>query len=100
MQPKRWIPLALFLGAALLSSMLSPALSSSWRNVRELVSAAFIQPGVAQAGETDGNESLPNPIAQYREPGSGAALAAVVQSAIFLPLWEEDYQAYLPLLQR
>ena len=100
MPPKRWIPLALFLVAALLSFMLSPALSSAWRDVRDLVSAASVQPDTALAGGMNGSTSLRSLETQDVEAGSAAALAAEVQAAIFLPLWEEDYVAYLPFVRR
>jgi hypothetical protein len=89
MPSKRWIPLVLFLAAALLSYLLSPALS-----------AVFFQPNTALAGETNSSTSLPSPETRLVESGSRAALAAEVQAAIFLPLWEEDYQAYLPFVRR
>jgi hypothetical protein len=94
MHTQRWTPLALLIIAALLSSLLAPALSAGWRDAKELLSAVLAQPGAALAAGPDGRSVV-------REAGSPAALEAVVQAAITLPLWEEEiYPAYLPFVRR
>ncbi len=52
MKSKRWIPLALFLGAALLSTWFSPALSSGWST------AASGPPETARPGGMNGRTLL------------------------------------------
>jgi hypothetical protein len=151
MRAKRWIPLSLFLGAALLSAWLSPALSLGWGR------AASGPPGTALLGGMSGKTllrsgealevkaaSVPGAhdiswVLDGRRVGNASALhlghlrtgehvlsltyrdtqnrlfaattrvrvleagpyaveLATIQSAITLPLWEED-QVHLPLVR-
>lgn len=153
MRPKNWIPLALFLAAALLSAWLSPALGLGQGSAASRSPGSVLQGGmngrmILQSGEAldvkvsaapgahdiewklDGRKVGKAPVLYlqhlrdgehllsltYRdsqdrlfattelvrvlEPGPYAILANAVQAAISLPLWEEDSQIYLPILQR
>ncbi len=102
MKPKRWFLLALFLGSALLSAWLSPALSSGWSR------AASGPPETALPGGMNGRTLLRSDEARalfsattqdkVLEAGPYAIQMAAIQAAIFLPLWEEDTQVFLPLI--
>jgi hypothetical protein len=153
MQPKRWILLALFLGAALLSAWLSPPFSSGWgkaasgppetvlpggMNGRTLLRSdealdvkvagvpgahdiAWMLDGrrVGKAPDLhlqhlrDGEHILrltyrdaqdrlfaATSLVRVLEAEPYAIQLATIQAAIYLPLWEEDFQDYLPIVRR
>jgi hypothetical protein len=152
MRSKRWIPLSLFLGAALLSAWLSPPLSLGWGRADSSPSETALPGGISGKTLLRSGEALDVKVAgapgvhdiqwaldgrgvgkayalhlgqlqdgehvlrlTYRdargqlfaattqvrvlEAGPYAVELATIQSAITLPLWEEDSQVYLPLLQ-
>ena len=94
MQPKRWILLALFLGAALISAWLFPSLSLGWGQ------AASAQPETVLPDGINGSLLLRSGEALDVKAEPNAIQAAEAQAAIYLPLWEDDYQLYLPITRR
>ena len=152
MQSKRGIPLALFLGAALLSTWFSPALwlgqsraasgppetarpgGMNGRTLLRSDEALDVKVGgvpgahdiewmldgrmVGKAPDLhlphlrDGEHSLSltyrdsqdrlfaaTTLVRVLEAGPYAIQVAAVQAAISLPLWEDDFEVYLPLVQ-
>ena len=58
MKSTRWIPLALFLGAAVLSAWLSPALASGWRRATSIKLETYLPAGMIGSTLLHSGESL------------------------------------------
>jgi hypothetical protein len=151
MRLKLLVPLALFLGAAMFSTWLSPALSAGWNraaagppetalpggmngrtllrsgealdvkvgNVSDAHDVEWVldgrvvgkAPGLYVLHLRDGEHTLyvtyrdsqgqlfaATSLVRVLEPGPYAVQAAAVQAAVTLPLWDEDFQLYMPLI--